>query len=146
MAKWLDRLKSCFGRKTGETAYTTATKNINRAVTFSGVGLSIGGQQIISFVPDSTLRGEVKTFTPKVGQLMLDKWTILERLLRTHSGHHILEAGAGWIIWNPEKQKYQTFRSKPMVAINYFLPDADEVVVSLYGAAFFVRRDQLQFK
>ena len=120
MAKWLDRLKSCFGRKTGEIVRATTA--------------------------ECTIQDEVETFTPKVGQLMLDKWKILELLLRTHSGHHILEDGAGWIIWNPEKQKYQTFRSKPMVAINYFLPDADEVVVSLYGAAFFVRRDQLQFK
>ena len=145
MAKWLDRLKSCFGRKTGETAYTTATKNINRAVTFSGVGLSIGGQQIISFVPDSTLRGEVKTFTPKVGQLMLDKWQILE-LLRNHNDHSIFKAAVGWVIWNDKKQKYQIIRSKPMVAINYFLPNADKVSISLYGTDLFVRRDQLQFK
>ena len=120
MAKWLDRLKSCFGRKTGEIVRATTA--------------------------ECTIQDEVETFTPKVGQLMLDKWTILERLLRTHSGHHILEAGAGWIIWNPEKQKYQTFRSKPMVAINCFLPNADEVSVSLYGADLLVRRDQLQFK
>ena len=146
MAKWLDRLKSCFGRKTGEIAYTTATKNISRSVTFTGVGLPTGGQQIISFAPECTIRDEVKTFTPKVGQLMLDKWQILELLLRTHSGHHIFEAGAGWVIWNPKKQKYQTFRSKPMVAINCFLPNADEVSVSLYGADLFVGRDQLQFK
>ena len=120
MAKWLDRLKSCFGRKTGEIVRATTA--------------------------ECTIQDEVETFTPKVGQLMLDKWQILKLLRRTHSGHRTLEAGAGWVIWNPKKQKYQTFRSKPMVAINCFLPNADEVSVSLYGADLLVRRDQLQFK
>ena len=145
MAKWLDRLKSCFGRKTGEIAYTTATKNISRSVAVTGVELLIEDPRIVGFAPECTIRNEVETFTPKVGQLMLDKWQILQ-LLRTHSGRSIFKAAAGWGTWNTKKQKYQTIRSKPMVAINYFLPDADEVVVSLYGAAFFVRRDQLQFK
>ena len=145
MAKWLDRLKSCFGRKTGEITYTTATKNISRSVTFTGLGLSIGGQQIVSFVPDSTLRGEVETFTPKVGQLMLDKWQILT-LLQTHGNQSAFGANEGWFIWNNKKRKYQPIRSKPMVAINHFLPDAHQVSISLYGVRLFVREDQLQFK
>ena len=145
MAKWLDRLKSCFRRKTGKIAYTTATKNISRSVTFTGVGLPPGGQQIISFVPDSTLRDKVETFTPRVGQLMLDKWTIYA-LLQTFSCYSVLETDEGWVIWNNKKQKYQIIRSKPMVAINYFLPNADKVSISLYGTDLFVGRDQLQFK
>ena len=145
MAKWLDRLKSCFGRKTGEITYTTATKNISRSVTFTGLDLSIGGQQIVSFVPDSTLRGEVETFTPKVGQLMLDKWQILT-LLQTHGNQSVFGVDGGWFIWNNKKRKYQPIRSKPMVAINHFLPDAHQVSISLYGVRLFVREDQLQFK
>lgn len=145
MAKWLDRLKSCFGRKTEEIAYTTATKNISRYVTFTGVGLSSGGQQIISLTPECTIRDEVETFTPKVGQLMLDKWTI-HALLQTFSCYSVLETDEGWVTWNTKKQKYQTIRSKPMVAINYFLPNADKVSISLYGTDLFVGRDQLQFK
>ena len=145
MAKWLDRLKSCFGRKTGEITYTTATKNISRSVTFTGLDLSIGGQQIVGFVPDSTLRGEVETFTPKVGQLMLDKWQILT-LLQTHGNQSVFGVDGGWFIWNNKKRKYQPIRSKPMVAINHFLPDAHQVSISLYGVRLFVREDQLQFK
>ena len=145
MAKWLDRLKSCFGRKTGEITYTTATKNISRSVTFTGLDLSIGGQQIVSFVPDSTLRGEVETFTPKVGQLMLDKWQILT-LLQTHGNQSVFGVDGGWFIWNNKKRKYQPIRSKPMVAINHFLPDAHQISISLYGVRLFVREDQLQFK
>ena len=145
MAKWLDRLKSCFGRKTGEITYTTATKNISRSVTFTGLDLSIGGQQIVSFVPDSTLRGEVETFTPKVGQLMLDKWQILT-LLQTHGNQSVFGVDGGWFVWNNKKRKYQPIRSKPMVAINHFLPDAHQVSISLYGVRLFVREDQLQFK
>ena len=119
MAKWLDRLKSCFGRKTEEIVRATAA--------------------------EYTIQDEVETFTPKVGQLMLDKWQILQ-LLRTHSGRSIFKAAAGWGTWNTKKQKYQTIRSKPMVAINYFLPDAHQVSISLYGTDLFVREDQLQFK
>ena len=145
MAKWLDRLKSCFGRKTGEIAYTTATKNISRSVTFTGVGLPTGGQQIISFAPECTIRDKVETFTPRVGQLMLDKWQILT-LLQIHGNQSASGANGGWFIWNNKKQKYQPIRSKPMVAINYFLPNADEVSISLYGVRLFVRGDQLQFK
>ena len=145
MAKWLDRLKSCFGRKTGEIAYATATKSIGSSVAVTDVEISIGGQRIIGFAPECTIRDEVETFTPKVGQLMLDKWQI-HALLQTHSGHAIFKTDAGWVIWNPKKRKYQTFRSKPMVAVNYFLPNADEVSISLYGTDLYVRRDQLQFK
>ena len=145
MAKWLDRLKSCFGRKTGEIVCVTATKSIGRSVAVTDVELFIGDQRIVGFAPECTIRREVKTFTPKVGQLMLDKYQI-HALLQTHSGHSIFCATAGWVIWNPKKQKYQTFRSKPMVAVNYFLPNADEVSISLYGTDLYVRRDQLQFK
>ena len=145
MAKWLDRLKSCFGRKAGEIAYATATKNIGRSVAVTGVGLSIGDQRIAGFAPECTIRDEVKTFTPKVGQLMLDKWQILT-LLRAFSCYSVLETDEGWVTWNNKKRKYQPVRSKPMVAINCFLPNADEVSVSLYGTDLFVRRDQLQFK
>ena len=145
MAKWLDRLKSCFGRKTGEIAYTTATKNIGRSVAVTDVEISIGGQRIVGFAPECTIRDEVETFTPKVGQLMLDKWQILT-LLQTHGNQSAFGANEGWFIWNDKKRKYQPIRSKPMVAINHFLPNADEVSVSLYGTDLFVRRDQLQFK
>ena len=145
MAKWLDRLKSCFGRKTGEIAYATATKNIGRSVAVTDVEISIGGQRIVGFAPECTIRDEVETFTPKVGQLMLDKYQI-HALLRTFSCYSVLETGEGWVTWNTKKQKYQAIRSKPMVAINYFLPNADEVSISLYGTDLFVRRDQLQFK
>lgn len=130
MAKWLDRLKSCFGRKTGEIVCATVAENIGRPV---------------AVTPECTIRDEVETFTPKVGQLMLDKSQILE-LLRNHNDHSIYKAAAGWVIWNNKKQKYQILRSKPMVAINYFLPNADKVSISLCGTDLFVRRDQLQFK
>lgn len=145
MAKWLDRLKSCFGRKTGEIAYATATKNIGRSVAVTGVELLIEDQRIVGFAPECTIRDEVETFTPKVGQLMLDKWQILT-LLRAFSCYSVLETDEGWVTWNNKKRKYQPVRSKPMVAINYFLPNADEVSISLYGTDLFVRRDQLQFK
>ena len=145
MAKWLDRLKSCFGRKTGEIVRATTAESISRPVAVTGVGLSIGDQRIVGFAPECTIRDEVETFTPRVGQLMLDKSQI-HALLQTHSGHSIFCAAAGWVIWNPKKQEYQTFRSKPMVAVNYFLPNADEVSISLYGTDLYVRRDQLQFK
>ena len=130
MAKWLDRLKSCFGRKTGEKTYTTATKNIGRSVTVT---------------PECTIRDEVETFTPKVGQLMLDKWQILT-LLQTHGNQSAFGANKGWFIWNNKKRKYQPIRSKPMVAINYFLSSANMALISLYGVKLFVHRDQLQFK
>ena len=145
MAKWLDRLKSCFGRKTGEIVCATAAENIGRSVAVTDVELFIGDQQIVGFAPECTIRGEVKTFTPKVGQLMLDKWTI-HALLQTFSCYFVSETDKGWAIWNTKKQKYQIIRSKPMVAINYFLPNADKVSISLYGTDLFVGRDQLQFK
>ena len=91
------------------------------------------------------IESPVEVFVPKVGQLMMNKWQILE-LLQNHNSPTVFAAAARWVIWNPKKQKYQTFRSKPMVAINCFLPNADEVSVSLYGADLLVRRDQLQFK
>ena len=145
MAKWLDRLKSCFGRKAGEIVCATAAENTGRPVAVTGVGLSIGDQQIVGFAPKCTVKDEVETFTPKVGQLMLDKWTI-HALLQTFSCYSVLETDEGWVTWNTKKQKYQTIRSKPMVAINYFLPNADKVSISLYGTDLFVGRDQLQFK
>ena len=118
MAKWLDRLKSCFGRKAGEIVCATAA--------------------------GCTIQDEVETFTPKVGQLMLDKWQILA-LLQTHGSQLAFGANEGWFIWSNKKRKYQPIRSKPMVAINHFLPDA-HVSISLYGVRLFVREDQLQFK
>ena len=145
MAKWLDRLKSCFGRKTGEIAYATATKNIGRSVAVTGVELLIEDQRIVGFAPECTIRDEVETFTPKVGQLMLNKYQI-QALLQTCNGYFVSETDKGWAIWNTKKQKYQIIRSKPMVAINYFLPNADKVSISLYGTDLFVGRDQLQFK
>lgn len=145
MAKWLDRLKSCFGRKTGEIVRATTAENTGRSVAVTGVGLSIGDQQIVGFAPKCTIQDEVETFTPKVGQLMLDKWTI-HALLQTFSCYSVLETDKGWVTWNNKKQKYQIIRSKPMVAINYFLPNADKVSISLYGVRLFVGRDQLQFK
>ena len=119
MAKWLDRLKSCFGRKTGEIVRATTA--------------------------ECTVKDEVETFTPKVGQLMLDKWQILT-LLQNHDSQSAFGTNEGWFIWNNKKQKHQPIRSKPMVAINYFLPGADEVSITLYGVRLFVRGDQLQFK
>ena len=145
MAKWLDRLKSCFGRKAGEIVCATAAENTGRPVAVTGVGLSIGDQQIVGFAPKCTVKDEVETFTPKVGQLMLDKWQILT-LLQTHGNQSAFGANEGWFIWNNKKQKYQPIRSKPMVAINHFLPDAHQVSISLYGVRLFVREDQLQFK
>ena len=119
MAKWLDRLKSCFGRKTGEIVCATAA--------------------------GCTIQDEVETFTPKVGQLMLDKWQI-HTLLQTHGNQSAFGTNEGWFIWNNKKRKYQPIRSKPMVAINHFLPGARQVSISLYGVRLFVREDQLQFK
>ena len=130
MAKWLDRLKSCFGRKTGEIVCATAAESISRSV---------------AVTPECTIRDEVETFTPKVGQLMLDKWQILT-LLQTHGNQSVFGTNEGWFIWNNKKRKYQPIRSKPMVAINHFLPDAHQVSISLYGVRLFVREDQLQFK
>ena len=130
MAKWLDRLKSCFGRKTGEIVCATAAENIGRSV---------------AVTPECTIRDEVETFTPKVGQLMLDKWQILT-LLQTHGNQSVFGTNEGWFIWNNKKRKYQPIRSKPMVAINHFLPDAHQISISLYGVRLFVREDQLQFK
>ena len=130
MAKWLDRLKSCFGRKTGEIVCATAAENIGRPV---------------AVTPKCTVKDEAETFTPKVGQLMLDKWQILA-LLQTHGNQSVFGVDGGWFIWNDKKRKYQPLRSKPMVAINYFLPSTNVVAVSLYGVRLFVRGDQLQFK
>ena len=145
MAKWLDRLKSCFGRKAGEIVSANAAESISRSVAVTDIDLSIGGQRIAGFAPECTIRNKVETFTPKVGQLMLDKYQI-HALLRTFSCYSVLETDEGWVTWNNKKRKYQPVRSKPMVAINCFLPNADEVSVSLYGVRLFVRRDQLQFK
>ena len=145
MAKWLDRLKSCFGRKTGEIAYATATKNIGRSVAVTGVELLIEDQRIVGFAPECTIRDEVETFTPKVGQLMLNKYQI-QALLQTYSSHSVLKTDEGWVIWNAKKQKYQTIRSTPMVAVRELPLYINLAEITVYGVDLIVRRDQLQFK
>lgn len=117
MAKWLDRLKSCFGRKTGEIVCATAA--------------------------ECTVKDEVETFTPKVGQLMRDETQIIV-LLQTHKVLVRYVPKDGWVVWNPEKSKYQTIRSKPMVAVKFL--GSRQSVIRLYGQTLHVSTEVLQFK
>ena len=91
------------------------------------------------------IESPVEVFVPKVGQLMMNEFQI-RSLLASKFVPIQYKQGRQCEVWNPKKQKAQIIRSKPMVAINYFLPNADEVSISLYGVRLFVRGDQLQFK
>lgn len=117
MAKWLDKLKAVFVKAPVSTATKTESGKLH-----------------------ASLR---EGFTPKVGQLMRDE-TQINVLLQTHKVLVRYMPKDGWVVWNPEKSKYQTIRSKPMVAVKFL--GSHQSVIRLYGQTLHVPTGVLQFK
>ena len=126
MAKWLDKLKSCFSVKPSEMVVAAAGIDVGKATT----------------APKTAF---VEVFQPKVGQLMLDKFQI-HAVLEAHQIRVHNTGKQGSVVWNPKKRKFQILRSKPLVAINPFSQYSDYASISLYGNDVYVKKTGLQFK
>ena len=126
VAKWLDKLKSCFGVKPGEVMVVAAGIDVGKATP----------------TPEMAF---VKAFQPRVGQLMLDEFQI-HAVLEAHQIRVHNTGKQGSVVWNPKKRKFQILRSKPLVAINHFSQYSDYASISLYGNDVYVKKTGLQFK
>ena len=84
------------------------------------------------------IESPVEVFVPKVGQLMWDTDYIAGVLASIDA------AQDGQKVYNPEKQKWQTVRSKPMVAVLFLY--GNFASIRLHGYRLTVFRNELQFK
>ena len=89
------------------------------------------------------IESPVEMFVPKVGQLMLNKFQI-HSLLTSKFIPMRHKQGRQYEVWNPEKQKIQIIRSKPMVAVESL--GSYQSVIRLYGRTMCVPNRVLQFK
>ena len=123
MAKWLDKLKSCFGVKPGEVIVATAGINVGKTA-------------------DTPEMAFVKEFQPKVGQLMLSSFEVRD-LLRD-CGARFLAHSYDLQVWNHTTGRLQKVRSTPFVAITGL--GSQHARIRLYGYCLTVPRSDLQFK